>query len=323
MYNTPNNNLSNRRGRSNSQPPQPPHPPHPSHPSHTPQTPHTPQQLQHFPVTDPNLSSVIPSTTLNPSTQTTMNGSHSHFDLQSQQYGIVGPTTTAQGQPIYADYPPLGYDMMPTDVQLMDQYVPNQFMPFGLQTQQMDPNMPEYYAQQYPQPIPPHLQQPQPATTQVRFQAPDSSNSHLKQEERVTKRRRSNDPAPSHGSRHGPGPIRVVRSDPGYNSSRLAQEPLLQLLEEQVEVHNSQDTAVDSQDHPQSSGEEEGDLGLGNDFEYPESFAPDNMPDLIQHAGQMLMVGLTGHKATNEIWQLIDKYRIGSIILSARNMKGK
>lgn len=62
---------------------------------------------------------------------------------------------------------------------------------------------------------------------------------------------------------------------------------------------------------------------MGFDLEDPQSFAPTNAPHLIHHAGQMLMVGLDGNKPTAQIRELITKYRVGSIILSAKNMRGK
>lgn len=45
-------------------------------------------------------------------------------------------------------------------------------------------------------------------------------------------------------------------------------------------------------------------------------------PQLMEAAGQMIMAGFHGLEVTNQIRDLIVKYRVGSIILTAINMKG-
>lgn len=228
----------------------------------------------------------------------------------------------------YPDLATTDGEVPPTDVQFMDAIYQDPFVPYPQQMMNMPQistdqiGMPLFYPQvpqvlsqpQMPQVRPIHPQQQQQQQQQphaplqqqqqqLRFQSPQIPQHALKHEERQVKRRRPDSVA-----------------GPSLNSARLAQESVSQSMDG-VEVSTSQDTTADVHDHSHSF-EEAGEMALGHDFEPPESFAPSNMPDLIQYAGQMLMVGLTGDKATNEIKQLITKYRIGSVILSSRNMKG-
>lgn len=46
-------------------------------------------------------------------------------------------------------------------------------------------------------------------------------------------------------------------------------------------------------------------------------------PELLEAAGQMLMVGFDGHEVTDQVRELIAKYRVGSLILTSKNMKGE
>lgn len=119
----------------------------------------------------------------------------------------------------------------------------------------------------------------------------------VKQEERQAKRRRSDAQS--------------------QNTARMSIDSRAS-IPEGVEVNNSQDTTVDPQEHTHSGELDYMSQGYEKDLE---SFAPDNMPDLIQSAGQMLMVGLSGSKVTDAIRKLITDYRVGSIILSSKNMK--
>lgn len=254
-----------------------------------------------------------------------MDGSHSHFNFESM------PTNPMGAQPHHPhqqhQHQPIGLSSYDSDLALQDpQHHPHlmDLSPFGGPFpvhQQYAMDQPDFFplADEFVPVMPHHQPQPMPQRHQHHQQhMPQQPHMHPHPQQRLHHQIQSSPQAPR---------IKQETSSGGRQTKRLRADPGPKALEPTIndttgETSNSQDTTVDSQEHLHGSHYDDTNPAIPYEIEDPQTFAPDNMPDLIQYAGQMLMVGLNGNKATDEIRQLITKYRVGSIILSSKNMKG-